>query len=67
MFYGLEGGFNKADLISHLGMGVLINTKSDKIYHLGLGVANRTGADATTGKLSPYIGAGVYWKIRLKK
>ena len=67
MFYGLEGGFNKADVISHLGMGVLINTKSDKIYHLGLGVANRTGADATTGKLSPYIGAGVYWKIKLKK
>jgi hypothetical protein len=66
-FYGLDGGFNKADLISHLGMGLLINTKSDKIYHLGVGVANRTGADATTGKLSPYIGGGVYWKIRLKK
>jgi len=67
VFYGLEGGFNKADVISHLGMGLLINTKSDKIYHLGIGVANRTGADATNGKLSPYIGAGVYWKIRLKK
>ena len=66
-FYGLEGGFNKADLISHLGMGFLINTKSDKMYHLGVGVANRTGADATTGKLSPYVGGGVYWKIRLKK
>jgi hypothetical protein len=66
-FYGIEGGFNKADLISHLGMGFLINTKSDKIYHLGVGVANRTGADAITGKLVPYIGAGVYWKIRLRK
>ena len=66
MFYGLEGGFNKADVISHLGMGLLINTKSDKIYHLGIGVANRT-TDGTSGKLSPYIGGGVYWKIRLKK
>ena len=65
-FYGLEGGFNKADLISHLGMGFLINTKSDKMYHLGVGVANRT-IDGTTGTLAPYIGGGVYWKIRLKK
>jgi len=66
-FYGLEGGFNKADVVSHLGVGFLINTKSDKIYHLGVGVANRTGADAISGKLAPYVGAGVYWKIRLKK
>ena len=66
MYYGLEGGFNKADVISHLGVGVLINTKADKIYHLGLGVANRT-TDGTSGKLAPYIGGGVYWKIRLKK
>lgn len=66
LFYGIEGGFNKADLISHLGMGFLINTKSDKIYHLGVGVANRT-TDGTSGKLAPYIGAGVYWKIRLRK
>ena len=66
MYYGLEGGFNKADVVSHLGFGVLINTKADKIYHLGIGVANRT-TDGTSGKLAPYIGAGVYWKIRLKK
>jgi len=66
VFYGFEGGFNKADVVSHLGFGTLINTKSDKIYHLGLGVANRT-TDGTSGKLSPYIGGGVYWKIKLKK
>jgi hypothetical protein len=66
MYYGLEGGFNKADVISHLGIGFLINTKADKVYHLGIGVANRT-TDGTSGKLSPYIGAGVYWKIKLRK
>ena len=66
MYYGLEGGFNKADVVSHLGFGFLINTKADKIYHLGIGVANRT-TDGTSGKLAPYIGGGVYWKIRLKK
>lgn len=66
VFYGIEGGFNKADVISHLGFGALINTKSDKIYHLGIGVANRT-TDGTSGKLAPYIGGGVYWKIKLRK
>ena len=66
VFYGLEGGFNKADVVSHLGLGVLINTKQDKMFHLGLGVANRT-IDGTSGTLAPYIGGGVYWKIRLKK
>jgi hypothetical protein len=66
IFYGLEGGFNKADVVSHLGFGFLINTKQDKIYHLGVGVANRT-TDGTSGKLAPYIGGGVYWKIKLRK
>ena len=66
LFYGFEGGFNKADVVSHLGFGVLVNTKKDKMFHLGLGVANRT-IDGTSGTLAPYIGGGVYWKIRLKK
>jgi hypothetical protein len=66
VFYGLEGGFNKADFVSSVGAGVLINTKKDKIYQLGLGVDNRT-TDGTNGTFSPYIRGGVYWKIKLKK
>ena len=66
IFYGLEGGFNKVDVVSHLGFGVLINTKQDKIFHLGIGAANRT-TDGTSGALAPYIGGGVYWKLKLKK
>ena len=66
VFYGLEGGFNKADVVSHLGFGFLVNTKQDKMFHLGVGVANRT-TDGTSGALSPYVGGGVYWKIKLKK
>ena len=66
VFYGFEGGFNKQDVVSHIGMGVILNTKSDKLYHLGLGVANRT-SDGTSGSFSPYLNGGVYWKIRLKK
>jgi len=66
IFYGVEGGFNKADVVSHIGMGILVNTKKDKIYNLGIGVANRV-IDGTNGGLTPYINGGVYWKIRLKK
>ena len=66
IFYGLEGGFNKADVVSSVGAGVLINTKKDKIYQLGLGVDNRT-TDGINGGFSPYIRGGVYWKIKLKK
>jgi hypothetical protein len=66
VFYGLEGGFNKADFVSSVGAGVLINTKKDKIYQLGLGVTNQT-TDGTNGGFTPYIRGGVYWKIKLKK
>jgi len=66
LFYGFEGGFNKADVVSHVGMGILLNTKKDRIYNLGIGVANRV-VDGTNGGLTPYINGGVYWKIRMKK
>ena len=65
VFYGLEGGFNKADFVSSVGAGVLINTKKDKIYQLGLGVNNKT-TDGTNGGFTPYVRGGVYWKIKFK-
>jgi hypothetical protein len=66
VYYGFTGGFNKADVVSNVGAGLLVKTKKDKIYQVGVGVANRV-TDGTNGKLSPYIGGGVYWKIKLKK
>ncbi len=66
VFYGFTGGFNKADVVSNVGAGLLVKTKKDKIYNLGIGVSNRV-TDGTNGSLSPYIGGGVYWKIKLKK
>ncbi len=66
LYFGFDGGFNKADVVSHIGTGLVLKTKKDKLYQLGVGVANRT-IDGTNGSLSPYIGAGVYWKIKLKK
>ena len=53
-------------MVSNVGAGLLIKTKKDKIYNLGVGVSNRV-TDGTNGTLSPYIGGGVYWKIKFKK
>jgi hypothetical protein len=67
VYYGFTGGFNKEDVVANLGAGVLIKTKSDKVYQLGIGVANKVGTDGTNGVLTPFIGGGVFWKIKLKK
>ena len=66
VFYGLNAGFNKEDYVSAIGAGIILKTKKDKLYNLNIGVNNRT-SDGTNGKLNPYVGAGVYWKIKLKK
>jgi len=66
LFGGIEGGFNRPDFVSSVGVGFLINSKSDKIYRLGIGV-NNTTTDGTNGVFTPYINGGVYWKIKLKK
>jgi hypothetical protein len=66
VYYGLTGGFNKADVVSSIGAGLMLKTKKDKIYQFTLGVNNRI-VDGTTGGLSPYVGFGTYWKIKVKK
>lgn len=66
VYAGLEGGFNKADFVSSVGAGILINSKEDILYNLGIGVNNRT-TDGTNGTFTPYIKGGVYWKIKIKK
>ncbi len=66
LFYGIEGGFNKNDFVTHIGAGVILNTKKDRLYHLGVGVANRV-LDGTNGAFTPYVNGGVYWKLKLKK
>ena len=66
VYYGLTGGFNKADVVSSIGAGLILKTKKDKIYQFTLGVDNRI-VDGTTGGLSPYVGFGTYWKIKVKK
>lgn len=65
VFFGFNGGLSSSDVVSHVSTGVLFKTKDDKIFHVDLGVANRT-TDGVNGTFTPYIGGGVYWKIKLK-
>ena len=65
VFFGFNGGLSSPDMVSHVGTGVLFKTKDDKIFHVDLGVANRT-TDGVNGRFTPYLGGGVYWKIKLK-
>jgi hypothetical protein len=63
IYWGLNGGFNKSDIVSFIGTGVMLKTKQDKIYQLNLGVMN----NVVENKLMPVVGFGTYWKIKLKK
>jgi hypothetical protein len=66
VYFGFGGQFNKTDFINGLSTGVILKTKKDKIYQVNVGVTNST-IDGVNGEFKPYVGAGVYWKIRLKK
>lgn len=66
VFWGFNGGFNKKDVISNVGAGIVVKTKKEKLYQIGIGVTNNV-TDGTNGSLSPFINAGVFWKIKLGK
>jgi hypothetical protein len=65
-YYGFDFSTNRQDFVNSIGLGMMMKTKSDKIYRLDLGLNNRV-INGTTGKLSPYLGGGVYWKIKSKE
>jgi len=64
-YYGFNFSMNQQDFVNSLGVGAMMKTKSDKIFRVDVGLNNRV-FDNTIGKLSPYVGGGVYWKIRSK-
>jgi hypothetical protein len=66
VFFGINGAVSKEDWVNSMGMGVILKTKKDHLYQVGIGVANRT-VDGVSGEFRPYIGGGVYWKIKVKK
>lgn len=66
LYIGFNSNFNKTDLVSSIGSGLVLKTKSDKLYQINGGVINTT-TNGIDGKFSPYVGVGVYWKIKLTK
>lgn len=64
-YYGLNFSTNREDFVNSLGVGMMMKTKTDKIYRIDLGLNNRV-FDGNVGKLAPYLGGGVYWKIGSK-
>ena len=65
-FFGINGAVSKEDWVNSIGLGLILKTKKDHLYQVNLGVANRT-VDGVSGELRPYIGGGVYWKVKVKK
>jgi len=66
VFFGINGAVSKEDWVNSIGLGLILKTKKDHLYQINLGVANRT-IDGTSGEFRPYIGGGVYWKLKVKK
>jgi hypothetical protein len=61
VFIGFNTSINKVDFISSVGLSTTLKTKSDKLYNLNLGLMGSSNG------MTPYIGGGLQWKIRLKK
>lgn len=61
LYVGVASGFNKTNFVDNVSGGFLLKTKKQKVYQLSLGLGNRGGT------ISPFIGAGIYWKIQIKK
>jgi hypothetical protein len=43
-----------------------IQTKEDKIFKVGVGVNNWV-KDGVNGTFTPYVDAGIYWKIKVRR
>lgn len=61
VYFGVASGFNAVNFVDNVGAGLILKTKKENIYQASFGLAN------TGGAISPYLGAGIFWKIQLKK
>lgn len=57
LYWGLNAGFDKINLLNNVGGSLLLKTKSQRIYELEMGV----GYDGY--QYSPVIAVGKYWKL----
>lgn len=66
-YLGFESKFDQANYVKLLGLGFMIKDKRERMYRVSAGLDNRVADDGLNGKLTPYVGGGVYWKIGQKK
>lgn len=66
VYFGFDAKFDKPNVVNLMGLGMVLKTKDEKLYKIGVGLANNI-TDGTSGTLSPYIGGGVYWKVKLRR
>lgn len=66
IYVGINAQVDKPNLVNGLGMGLLYQTKQDKIFKVGIGVNNWV-KDGTNGTFTPYVDAGIYWKIKVRR
>lgn len=68
VYLGVDAKFDKPNVMNIIGLSMLFKNKDDKhMYKLGVGVTNRIDDGGSTGKLTPFIGGGVYWKVKLRR
>jgi hypothetical protein len=66
LYVGFDANFDKPNVVRLLGLGLILKDKSDKLYKLSAGV-NNTVVDGLKGEFQPYVGGGIYWKIKSNK
>jgi len=62
VFIGATANVNNVQFLSSVAGSVLYKTKRDKVYSISLGAA-----DNGLNGVQPFLGAGIYWKIQIKK
>jgi hypothetical protein len=60
LYIGAGVAFNKVNFVDNVSGGLIYKNKKDKIYQVSLGMSNQAGTAA------PFLGGGIYWKIKLK-
>ena len=63
VYYGPEGGFNYTNLVSHLGIGVLVKTKKDRVYSIGVGYSSQV-VGSKLQSWTPYVSTGIFWRVK---
>lgn len=61
LYVGVSSALNKTNFVDNVSGGFILKTKKDRIYQASLGLGNMGG------NITPFLGAGIYWKIKIKK